>query len=194
MKKLFVCMLVAAVTIGVFAQEQGKVRGGLDIGGAIPSKGGGGVALNVPLGYNLQDNMNIGIRFGIAAMAKIDPVGETGSAAVNVNFMATYAYYFNSGSAFAPFLGCGAGMYILAAADESVSQTTVEVGNRFGGLLTAGAEVGKFRLALEYNLIPSSAVTVTGSGSSTQIKNSKIPNNYLGVTIGFFIGGGKWGK
>ena len=190
---MITCMLFAVIATGIFAQEQGKVRGGLDIGAAIPSKGGGGVAVNVPIGYNLQDNMTVGIRLGLAAMAKIDPLGETGSAAANVNYLATFAYYFNSGSPFAPFVGGGAGMYTLAAAAVG-NNYTVDVGTRFGGLLSAGAEIGKFRLVLEYNLVPSSAVTVNSTGSGVQLENDKIPNSYLGITAGFYIGGGKWGK
>ena len=168
MKKLFVCVLVAAVATGVFAQEQGKVRGGLDIGGAIPSKGGGGVAINVPLGYNLQDNMNVGMRVGIAAMAKIDWVGEEAEASANLNFLGTFHYYFNKGtSPFAPFVGGGVGFYTLGNANTASEE--VYLGNKFGGMLTGGAEIGKFRIALEYNFVPSSEATVSLSGSNNKI-------------------------
>ena len=56
-------------------------------------------------------------------------------------------------------------------------------------MLTAGVELGKLRLALEYNLVPATDVQV-----STGTVNDKIPNSYLAITAGFFIGGGKWGK
>jgi len=187
-------LFAAAMTAGAFAQVEGKVRGGLDIGAAIP-KGGGGVCVNIPFGYNLKDNMNIGIRLGTAAMAKIDPFGEVGDLAANVNFLGTFNYYFNSGdNPVAPFVGCGAGIYTIAAVSGGGNSVTVEAGNRFGGMMTAGVEVAKFRLALEYNMIPSSAVKVTGTGSGVAITNDKIKNSYFAFTVGFYIGGGKWKK
>jgi len=189
-------MLFAAMTASTFAQVEGKVRGGFDLGYCIPSDGGGGVAFNLNLGYNLQDNMTVGIRLGSAIMAKVDPFGEVASAAANANYLATFNYYFNSGSSpIAPFVGAGAGLYMLAAASSGTANVVVDVGNRFGGMLTAGVELGKFRLALEYNLIPSSAVNVTGTGGGgIHIANDKIPNSYLAITTGFYFGGGKWKK
>jgi len=185
--------MCAVMTTGVFAQVEGKVRGGLDLGGCFPNGGGGGVCIDVPLGYNLQDNMNVGIKLGVAAMAKVDPFGETGKVAANINFLATYTYYFNSGgSPFAPFVGAGAGIYTLAAISDEMVGVTVDAGNKFGALLTAGFEIAKFRLAFQYNLVPSSGVTITGTGVTTN--NNSIKNSYSGMTIGFYIGGGKWKK
>ena len=193
MKKIIVCMLFAVMAIGAFAQEEGKIRGGLNIGAAIPD-GGGGVCLDINLGYNLKDNMNVGIRWGTAGMAKVDPLGETGSVSANINFLGTYNYYFSSGtSPIAPFVGGGLGLYTVAAIAAGAGYT-VDAGNRFGGMLTAGVEAGKFRLTLEYNIVPSSAVNVTSTPGSLVIKNDKIKNSYLGITAGFYIGGGKWKK
>ena len=195
MKRIIVCVLFAVMATCAFSQEMGKIRGGLDLGGCRPggSGVGGGVLVDIPLGYNLQDNMNVGIKMGAAVMAKADPFGESGSASVNVNFLATYTYYFNSGtSPFAPFVGCGAGLYSLAAASADMVEVTVDVGNKFGGMLTAGFELAKFRMALQYNLVPSSGITVTST--SVAPSNTSIKNSYLGLTLGFYVGGGKWKK
>jgi len=187
-------MLFAAMTASAFAQVEGKMRGGLNLGPCIVK--GIGFGIDMQLGYNLKDNMNVGTKLGIAAMAKVDPIGETGTAAANVNFLGTFTYYFNSGeSSFAPFVGSGLGVYVLAA--ESISSSldyTVDFGNRFGGMLTAGFEIAKFRLAFEYNMIPSSAVKFTGTRGSIDITNDKIKNSYSAVTLGFYFGGGKWKK
>jgi hypothetical protein len=51
-------------------------------------------------------------------------------------------------------------------------------------LIRGGIELGKFRLALEYNLIPKSDLEIGES----------IDNSYFGASIGFFVGGGKWKK
>ena len=196
MKRIIVCVMMCAVmATGAFAQVEGKVRGGLDLGGCRPggSGVGAGLCVDIPFGYNLRDNMNVGIKLGIAAMAKVDPMGETSDVAANVNFLATYTYYFNSGtSPFAPFVGCGAGIYSLAAVSGGYDVLTVDAGNKFGGMLTAGFEIAKLRLAFQYNLVPSSGVTVTSSTIAPS--NTSIKNSYLGFTIGFYIGGGKWKK
>ncbi|MDR2887130.1 MAG: hypothetical protein LBV26_03865 [Bacteroidales bacterium] len=192
MKKILCIMLLAAMATGAFAQEQGKIRGGLDFGYCIP-KGGGGVCFDLQLGYNLKDNMTVGIKYGNALMGKVDPMGENASISANGNFLGTYTYYFSSGgSSFAPFVGGGLGMYTLASFSTGASSYTVDAGGKFGGALTAGFEAGKFRMALEYNLVPSSGVTVTDN--SVTLENTSIKNSYLAVTVGFYIGGGKWKK
>jgi len=176
---------------GAFAQERGKVRGGLDFGYCIPSDGGGGAAVNLNLGYNLQDNMNVGVRWGVAAMAKVDQWGETGTAKANFNYLATFNYYFNSGtSPVAPFVGCGAGLYVVAGASVNTSSGSVGTDNKFGGMLMGGVEIGKLRVAVEYNLVPSTDVQIAVGSNA----DDKIKNGYLAITTGFYFGGGKWRK
>jgi hypothetical protein len=58
-----------------------------------------------------------------------------------------------------------------------------------GGLLRGGFEWGKFRMGLEYNLVPKSTLQDTSGNNRGTISNS-----YLGIHLGFFVGGGKWGK
>ena len=73
--------------------------------------------------------------------------------------------------------------------------------NKFGGFLTTGIETGKFRLALEYNLLPSSSVVISNynydeilnEGFTTQM-DDKVRNSYFAVSVGIFMGGGKWRK
>ncbi len=59
-----------------------------------------------------------------------------------------------------------------------------------GGMFRTGIEIRHFRFALEYNLIGSTSQTVTevGTGTMSTVSTS---NNYLGLKMGFFIGGGK---
>ncbi len=51
------------------AQEEGKSLVGLEAGYTMPD-GGGGVLIAIRPKYNIADNMNIGLRFESAAMAK----------------------------------------------------------------------------------------------------------------------------
>lgn len=194
MKKIIVNLCFTLLVTGGFAQEEGKMRGGLDLGLCIP-KGGGGLCFDINLGYNIQDNMTVALRWGSGFMARVDPFGETGSASFNINLLGTYNYYFNSGtSPFVPFVGGGLGIYGIASFASGDKSVSVEAGNRLGGLLTAGVELGKLRLALEYNLIPSSAVKLTGTDTGIKLENDKIKNSYMAITLGFYLGGGKWKK
>ena len=195
MKKIFFAFLfMLAVAQVAQAQEEGKFRVGLEAGYTMPS-GGGGVLFAVEPKYNVADNMNIGIRFESAAMAKnvsAGPVSAEASLTASVSYSGTFDYYFNSGSSsFAPFLGAGAGYSSLGSigfdindVEEIEGGADLEVDGKFGGLLRAGFEAGKFRLAATYNLIGK-----TDLGEGAEIKNS-----YLGISLGFYLGGGKWKK
>ncbi|MEO9512163.1 MAG: hypothetical protein ABJN84_18120 [Flavobacteriaceae bacterium] len=192
MKNLFIMAIIATITQFSYAQEQNKFRVGLDFGYAVPD-GGGGVLIALEPKYNIGDNMNIGLRYESAALAK-NITGESESLeaelAASSSLVGTFDYYFNSGnSSFAPFLGAGIGYSSLANVELGLlsefttdSVETIEVDGKFGGLIRAGFEVGKFRVAAAYNLIGKSDL---GDGVETK-------NSYIGISLGFYIGGGKW--
>ena len=190
MKKVFLCVVFAVMASGVFAQEAGKVRGGFNIG---PVFQGIGVTTDLQLGYNLQDNMNVGIKLALAAMGKVDPAGERASAAISYNFLGTFTYFLDLGGSFAPFVGAGMGIYTISSAAGGADWAVVGdvADNKFGGMLTAGFEIKRFRVGLEYNLIPGTKVKFVGVGPRPADFDDKITNSYLAATIGFYIGGGK---
>ncbi|USD23843.1 outer membrane beta-barrel protein [Flagellimonas marinaquae] len=195
MKKIFYALLLMLAVVQVAqAQEQGKFRVGLDAGYAMPS-GGGGILFAIEPKYNIADNMNIGIRFESAAMAKnvnVGPASAEASLTASMSYSGTFDYYFNSGSSsFAPFFGAGVGYSSLGSIgfdiddiEDIEGDADIEVDGKFGGLIRAGFEAGKFRLAATYNLIGK-----TDLGEGAEIKNS-----YLGISLGFYLGGGKWKK
>lgn len=198
MKKIILTAIaVFAITNG-YSQEEGKFRVGLDLGYTVPSNGGGGILFSLEPKYNLKDNMNVGLRIGAAAMIRdISTEGETTSAKVSANgsYVGTYDYYFNnSGSSFVPYIGGGAGYYSIANVefddvDESSSSTSLDASGKMGGLIRGGFEWGKFRMGIEYNLVPKSELQDM-SGS----KIGNVSNAYLGIHLGFYVGGGKWGR
>jgi hypothetical protein len=185
------CLLLFAIAmvVSIFsanAQEAGKFRGGLDLGYAIP-KGGGGIGAALELKYNLKDNMNVGFRLEDAFMAK-EAGSLEGSVSGNEAYLGTFDYYFNKGtSSFAPFVGAGAGYYSLATIKVNDTDLGADTSGKFGGLLRAGFEYKKFRMAASYNLVPS---------TKFEIGNQKVSssNGYFLVTVGFYIGGGSWKK
>ena len=188
MKKLFFALtLMLAVAQVSHAQEEGKFRVGLEAGYTMPD-GGGGVLIAIEPKYNIADNMNIGLRFESSAMAKnVTDSGLTVEAdlAASASYLGTFDYYFHNGSSsFAPFFGVGAGYSTLANLSfEDFGDAEAEVDGKFGGLVRAGFELGKFRLAATYNLI-----------GKSEIETAEIKNSYLGISLGFYLGGGKWKK
>ncbi|MHA7865233.1 hypothetical protein [Flagellimonas marinaquae] len=190
MKKIvFVFLLRLAVVQVSQAQEKNKFRVGLDAGYAMPD-GGGGLLLAIEPKYNIADNMNVGLRIESAAMAK--NIGPTeADLTTSVSYSGTFDYYFNSGSSsFAPFVGGGVGYSTLGNLSSTVeiegiqASAELEVDGKFGGLLRAGFEVGKFRLAATYNLI----------GATEFAPGAEVKNSYFGISLGFYLGGGKWKK
>jgi outer membrane protein X len=185
MKKIIVIAAMAVMATSMFAQQEGKIRGSLNLGTTIHS--GIGFCFDAQLGYNIADNMTVGAKYGWAAMIKGDD--NNAKAQANVGYLATFTYFLNPGGGkFAPFGGAGLGAYTIASAAGGDGYASAEAGTVFGGMLTAGFEIGAFRLAVEYNLIPSSKVKAIVGNNTKEISNS-----YLAITLGFKIGGGKWG-
>ncbi|WP_291777316.1 OmpW family outer membrane protein [Cecembia sp.] len=200
MKKFLILVIsVLFLSIGhLYAQEQGKFRVGLDLGYTIPTSGGGGLLFYLEPKYNIRDNMNIGLRIGGAAMVRdlvyFDNMNElSGNISVNGSYVLTYDYYFKSeGSNFAPFVGAGIGWMRFAAISFDSDVEPDEAGNlsvnsSFAPVLRAGFEAGKFRLSLDYNIVPKSDIVDLQGNVIGETGNS-----YLGIALGFYVGGGKW--
>jgi len=175
MKKIIICMLFAMVATSAFAQEKNKARFGLDVGNY----------LGVNFLINAQDNMNFGLRMGVAyAMRKNQNEKEKFDTAIT-NFSAIYNYYMRLENSSVAFVGGGLGRYGFSVLGCMRGHRVSDESGKFGGFITTGIETGKFRLALEYNLLPSSSVLIDNI-------DDKFKNNHLAITAGFFIGGGKW--
>lgn len=199
-KKLIVFLVgLFAFANTLFAQEEGKFRVGMDLGYTVPSSGGGGLLYYLEPKYNIQDNLNVGIRIGGAAMVRdLEYYSTTeeisGKVSANGSIALTADYYFNTpGKNFAPFVGGGLGYMSFAAiefdsaVDEDDYAGTFDADNAFAPFLRAGFEAGKFRLSLDYNFVPrSEIVNIQGAVIG------ETGNSYLGIALGFYVGGGKW--
>lgn len=195
MKKIIFASLLSILSVYAFGQEQGKIRGNVGLGAAIPS-GGAGFLFNLEGNYNVADNISVGVRVGWAVMAKnieSDAGGNATKADVgaNASYLATGDYFFTTGSSFTPFLGAGLGYYNLANVSiedgDNVDKNGIDASGKFGFLVRGGFEVGKFRLTAEYDIV-----------SKTDIENVEgevvgdVPNSYFGISLGVFFGGGRW--
>ena len=182
MKKiLFFTLILGVSVLAANAQEAMTFKPfkfDIAAGYAIPGGSGakGGVIFAFEPKYALNDNITLGLRLEGAVTARVATVnGEevTGDAKASASYLLTGDYYFNTNT-FRPFAGLGAGLYKMAAANFDSEE--VQTGSKFGFAPRVGFEVGHFRTAIEYN--------VAG-------KTGSINNNYLGIKLGFFIGGGR---
>lgn len=203
-KKILLAVLLV-VSNFIFSQEAEKFRVGIDLGWTLPVQGGGGFMGSIEPKYNVADNMNIGLRYSGAIMAKDVKFEDAENSnnlkiAGNGSLMATYDYYFNDGSSrFAPYVGGGIGGVKLAnisldggtdASPVAGTDNEYKPKSTYGGLLRAGFEYGKFRMGIEYNLIPKTEI----KGGELGLSNGEVKNSYFAFHIGFYFGGGKWMK
>jgi outer membrane protein W len=195
MKKttLFTLIAIIAFSAKSFAQSenytpfQANFTGGYALASGKGTKGG--IALHFEPQYNITDNISVGLRFGAALTAKFrldasgQEIGESDIAAVG-SYLATGSYYFQKepGASFRPFAGIGVG-YASAAGISTVDLTDPNANfgeeavskSGLGALVRAGFDISHFRFNLEYNINP---------------KTGRISNNYFGINLGFYLGGG----
>ena len=205
MKKLIFGLLLCFFVVSLNAQERGKFRVGGNLGLTMPPMGFGGSIDLLDIRYNILDNLNAGVKFGGAFMlrdvAQLSNNMAKATMHINSNVMFVGDYYFNKGtSAFAPFIGGGIGSFSIFDVYMQVEEgeeydyrydELPKVESTLGGALRAGFELGKFRMALEYYLLPK-----TKMYDVADIMNpfDDSNNSYLSLNIGFYFGGGRWRK
>ena len=185
MKKiLFSTLMLGAVIFGNAQSTTFKpFKVDFALGYAVPGGSGakGGVLFAIEPKYGISDNITLGLRFEGAVMARAttNSTGEyvAGDIKASGSYLATGDYFFSTNK-FRPFAGVGVGLFSSAAASVDSNGDIVEgaSANKFGAAPRAGFEFGHFRMAVEYN--------VAG-------KTGPINNNYLGIKLGFFAGGGR---
>jgi outer membrane protein W len=186
MKKIVFATALVAVSFLSNAQEQTFKTFKVDIavGYAVPSGSGskGGVVFAIEPKYAINDNITLGLRMEAAVTARgyiKDGEEFSGDVKASSSYLATGDYYFTTNE-FRPFVGVGAGLFSLASVsteDGDITEEEIETGSKFGFAPRAGFEFGHFRTAVEYNIVG---------------KTGAINNNYLGIKLGFFIGGGRY--
>lgn len=200
MKKLLGVLLVFILVHSAMAQRAGGFRLSTDLGAAIPKDEGIGALFHLEPQILLRDNLAFGLRFGVAGLAKdvtYYTISEDfeGEVSGNASITGTLNYYFNNGnSRVAPYIGAGFGYYALSSvkiddSDIDYETGTLEASFAWAPMVRAGVELGKFRIGAEYNIVPPSDL----QNVSGQVIGEAI-NQYYGITLGFFVGGGKWGK
>lgn len=198
MKTLLIASLLLFCFYSAHAQQENTFRVGFDIGYAVPMEGGGGLLFYLEPKYNIKDNMNVGLRIGAATMLRdivyfsdIDEAAATIS--VNVSYTLTYDYYFKKeGKSLAPFVGAGIAWMRFANLEWETTADPEDFGflatkSAIAPVLRAGFEASKFRFSLDYNFVPKSDL-LNSQGNTI----GETGNVYLGIAVGFYLGGGKW--
>jgi outer membrane protein W len=149
-----------------------------------------GKLLSMEFKYAFTDKWELGLMEEFAGTTRSLPIEGQTKSPVLVSGLLTGKYYF-SNTNFRPYVGLGVGLYHITGSAFSIpdgqfngKKYTIEPENRFGVKVRAGFKAGHFNLGVEYNIVPSSQSDILG-----QTINSK--NSYLGVKLGFDIGGGR---
>ena len=191
--KPFPLTLLLMFTLGCVAanaqdDEFKKFRVGFGVGYANPSGIGAksGVLLGFEPGYRVTDRLLLNLRCEWAVMVR--GTVRNNDLAVDVNVVRSYTlngqYYLNKNTKFRPFAGLGAGIYYLAALELDDNNSTLEVAeaeNKFGFYPRIGFDAGHFTFNIDYNIV----------GKTKGEYESVFRNNYIGVRISGFFGGGR---
>ena len=175
MKKITFSILFLCAVIISNAQTFKPFKVDISTGYAIPGGKGakGGILFAVEPKYAVIPNLSVGLRFEAAVMARgySDQTGSNTEVDVKAagSYLATADYYLTENTV-RPFAGAGVGIFSLASASADNSSGSVGAGSKFGGLVRAGVEISHFRLGVEYNLVPTTTVTVFDGNSTYESK------------------------
>ncbi len=188
MKKvvLAICLLCGVTAVSQ-AQDFAFKRFRVDLGGGygIPFTEGldGGALFYLEPKFEVIPQVSVGLRWDgtLFAGASVDADGGSGGVKLSSGFLATGDYHFTN-TGFRPFAGGGLGMYSVAGASVSVNvgdnnpnvNADTDASNNFALMLRAGFDVAHWRLVLSYNAAFADETF-----------------HYLGITVGWYIGGGK---
>lgn len=199
MKKITLSILLLTSIVIAKAQTESPFKPfkvDVSLGYAIPGGTGakGGVLVALEPKYEVIPNLSVGLRLETAVMVRGGQVDANGnvadvSAKAAGSYLLTGDYYFTQNTV-RPFAGAGLGIYSLASASVSNGTTaSASAGSKFGEMIRAGVELSHFRVGVEYNIVPSTKVETVTSGGVKSTYSTK--NGYLGIKVGFCIGGGK---
>jgi outer membrane protein X len=193
-KVLFILSIFLAATAAIAQTDSARIfkpfKVDVSVGFALPLGGSSatkvGFLFVVEPKYAVAEQFAIGLRLEVALMARGTVINGNefeGNVQGNGSYLATGDYYFNN-NRFRPFIGAGAGLYQIGAADfnsqDPTLPTNIPTDNKFGFMFRGGFEAGHFRLGVEYNAV----------GKSQYSEH----NSYIGFKLGTCIGGGRYKK
>lgn len=188
--KLLFSAIVLFMSVGMAcAQTYKPFLVGLGLGYASPSGGGDGAKAGALFyfepAYRVSDQLAIGLKGEFAVIARASLTGESADASAQGSWTLNGRYYFGA-SKFRPFAGVGLGLFTVTTASvDLTSGAGTSKDSKFGFYPRVGFDYGHFSMNLEYNIVPASKIEFGG------VSLGEVKNSYLGVRLGFFIGGGE---
>jgi hypothetical protein len=176
---------VIAFSASLYGQQFTRFRAGLAMGYVIATgaDAGGGGFLALEPGYHITDQILVNAKLERAVVVR----GTDEGAPLELDYAhflsgSINLQYFFDNKILRPFFGGGFGFYNIAAMTIDVSnvETEIPAESKLGFYPRAGFDVAHFTICIEYNLIPPSKVGV-----------NEYKNNYVGIRIGGFFGGGR---
>jgi hypothetical protein len=192
--KLFCLPLLVLLTGSAYAQVFKPFKVNTSIGYARPLETGarGGILLSLEPKYGLNDRIDLGLRYELGLMSHATTF-DNGLGITEVKGASSFVFtgnYLLSESNFRPFVGAGVGVFTVAGVNFSEGDGGISGGTKLGAMVRTGFKAGHFAFGAEYNLVPGS--TGLRTSSSSVVQRYKSPNAYLGLKIGFDIGGGAY--
>lgn len=194
--KKFLTGIFVLFAVAAQAQEFKPFKVNVSVGYAKPFNAGvsGGVLFAVEPKYGFSDHFDLGLRLELASVARgvqVNGNTTTGDVSAYSSYLITGNYLFGSSSV-RPFVGAGLGLFtigsggtvVIANNGQANQNISLVSDTKFGGMIRAGVKLSHFVVAAEYNAVP----TTNAATSNTQITSE---NSYLGVKVGFDIGGGR---
>lgn len=170
-----------------------KVNVSLGYAKALSSGLSGGALVAIEPKYGISDNFDLGLRLESAFIARgvtINGNTSTGDVAAFGSYLLTGTYLIGKGG-IRPFVGVGAGLFSIASGgtvtvvdNQTPKDVTFVSETKFGAMIRAGIKAGHFIAGVEYNAVP----TTSNKLANTTIDSK---NAYLGIKVGFDIGGGR---
>jgi hypothetical protein len=165
---LFLCSLVSASAQTEFKSL--RVDGGIGWGVPLEKDLSGGFTFYIEPKYEVINKLALGLRLEGAFFG-----GE--GFGLSSGYMVTGDYYLNNNN-FRPFVGAGLGVNEMGSITLTDDDKEIEMGGGayLGALIRTGFDVKHFRATLSYNY---------GGKMGSEI------HHYVGLTVGFYIGGGR---
>lgn len=185
MKETCLVVLAFFVWLTAGAQDYRKFKFGMGLGYAAASQSNGGIAMYFEPMFRITDNIAVGTKFEYAGLA----TAKSTESSVNIGSLSINGQYYLSNKKFRPFIGAGLGFYSMAPMDLLLGFSLESV-TAFGFYPRIGFDLGHFNFTLDYNIISQKApatITLIGIPIGTVAERDA---NYLGIKIGFSLGGG----
>ncbi len=191
--KIIFSVVTCLLAFGAAAQDFKPFKVNTSIGYARPTGNGsaGGFLASIEPKYGLNDQIDVGLRLEAALMTRALEVGGN-LADTQFKFAGSYVltgtYLLPTGTEFRPYAGVGAGLFRTGGLGSSASEFGVEFARKLGTMARVGFKYGHFNMGVEYNHVPSTKYTVNLQNGTPGAAKSL--NSYIGVKLGFDIGGG----